>query len=213
MIPNLSLMRRIPLSVTPYGSGTNIHDWDTLWPMTIMWDLVTILDVPLRFHRINFIVEPLTLSPDPFVIRYFVCPRFDRRYPIPSSSSLLTNIFTRPVILQPRDLVTRLQTLWCNITEWAQSTYPSLGWTNPVLIYFILLNISTSEYPRCTFMVTLLRCNGWYTQSTLIDSDYILSLRSKDRVTTLLSYRNVELCDWITLQHFRCVCVSIISFS
>ena len=34
------------------------------------------------------------------------------------------------------------------------------------------------------------------------DSNYIGSLRSKDRVTTLSSYRNVELYDWITSQYF-----------
>src|ERR1041384_7863488 len=81
--------------------------------MTIMWDLVTILDVPLRFHRINFIVEPLTLSPDPFVIRYFVCPMFDRRYPIYLlHSRYRQTCLLVPVILQPRDLVTRLRKLY-----------------------------------------------------------------------------------------------------
>ena len=68
---------------------------------------------PLRFQRINFIVEPLTLSPDPFVIRYFVCPRFDHRYPIYlvhpryQQTCLLVS-----VILQPRDLVTWLRNLY-----------------------------------------------------------------------------------------------------
>ena len=145
----------------------NRHDRDTLWSMTIRWDLVTVLDGPRASIELISSFEPLTLSPNPLSLWYFVCPRFDHRYPIISSSSLPTNIFTRPVILQPRDLVTCLQAIWCNITEWAQSTYPSLGWTNPVLIYFILLNISTLKYPRCTFMVSLLRCNGWYTQSIL----------------------------------------------
>ena len=76
-----------------------------------MWDLVTILDGPCASIELTSSFELLMLSPDPFVTRYFVCPRFDHRYPIPSSSSLLKNIFTRPVILQPYDLVTRLQTL------------------------------------------------------------------------------------------------------
>ena len=50
--------------------------------------------------------------PVPFVLWYFACPRFDHRYPIylvrPRSqhTSLLV-----PVLLQLRDLVTRLQTL------------------------------------------------------------------------------------------------------
>ena len=186
MIPNLSLLRRIPLSVTPYGSGQQqtwsrhslINDHHVGSGYNPWW--------PLCFHRINFIVEPLTLSHDPFVTRYFVCPRFDRRYPIPSSSLSPTNIFTRSCdITTPWPSHTLAQALWCNITEWAQSTYPSLGWTNPALIYFILLNISTSEYPRCTFMVTLLWCNGWYTQSILVDSNYVWSSRLKDLVTTL----------------------------
>ena len=77
--------------------------------MTIMWDLVTIRDDPCASIELTSSFEPLTLSPDPFVTRYFVCPRFDRWYPIPSSSTLLTNIFTRSVILQPRDLVTHLR--------------------------------------------------------------------------------------------------------
>ena len=154
--------------------------------MTIIWDLVTILDGPCASIELTSLFEQLTLSPDPFVTRYFVCPRFHRQYPIPSSSSSPTNIFTRSRdIATPWPSHTFAQTLWCNITEWAQSTYPSHGWTNPVLIYFILLNISTSEYPRCTFMVTLLWCNGWYTQSILIDSNYVWSLWSKDLVTTL----------------------------
>ena len=110
VIPNLSLMRRIPLSVIPYGSGqqqtwsrhslTNDHHvgsgYNPWWP--------------LCFHRINFIacwtVNDKTWS---FVLRYFVCTRFDHRYPIPSSSSSPTNIFTRLCLLHLCDLVTGLQ--------------------------------------------------------------------------------------------------------
>ena len=143
----------------------NRHDRDILWPMTIMWDLVTVLDGPCATIELTSSFEPITLSPDPFVTRYFVCPRFDRRYPIPSSSSLLTNIFTHPVILQPRDLVTCLQILWCNVTEWAQSTYPSLGWTNPALIH--TPQHIPLDYLSYTCMVTLLRCDGGCNQRIL----------------------------------------------
>ena len=34
----------------------------------------------------------------PFVRRYVTCPRFDRRYPIPSSISLPASLFTRSVM-------------------------------------------------------------------------------------------------------------------
>src|SRR4051812_6740575 len=80
--------------------------------MIIVWDLITILDGPCASIELTSSFEPLTLSLDPFVLRYFVCPRFDRRYPIPSSSSLMINMFTRSVILQPRDLVTHLHKLY-----------------------------------------------------------------------------------------------------
>ena len=133
MITNLSLMHRLPLSVTPSSLGQQqtwsrnslINEHHAGSGYNPWW--------PLCFHRINFIVEPLTLSHDPFVIRYFVCPRFDRRYPIPSSSSLLTNIFYSSfniTTLWPSH--TLAQALWCNIIEWVQSTYLSLGWTNLV---------------------------------------------------------------------------------
>ena len=80
--------------------------------MTIMWDLVTILDGPCASIELTSSFEPLTLSPDPFVIRYFVCLRFDRRYPIYLvHPRLRQTCLLVPVILQPYDLVTRLQTL------------------------------------------------------------------------------------------------------
>ena len=47
----------------------------------------------------------------PFVNRYVTCPRFDRRYPIPSSISLPASLFTRYVIhhLVTNSLVVCLQ--------------------------------------------------------------------------------------------------------
>ena len=171
--------------------------------MTIMWGPVTILDGPCASS-----FEPLTLSHDPFVTRYFVCPRFDRRYPIPSSSSLLTNIFTRPVILQPRDLVTWLRNLYDVISPSGprvpirhsdgQIPFWSISYSSTYLLQNTQYALLWLPYYGVT-VDTLKASSG--------DSDYIWSLRSKDRVTTLLSYRNVDLCDWITLQHLRWVCV------
>ena len=84
---------------------------------------------------------------------------------IPSSPSLPTNMFTRSVILHPRDLVTCLQAIWRNLTEWAQSTYPSRGWTNPALDH--TPQRIPLEYLSCTFIVTMLLCDGWCNQSIL----------------------------------------------
>ena len=152
--------------------------------------------------------KPLTMRRNPFVLRYFVCPRFDRRHPTYRVQiSFTKNKFTRPWSLHPFWPSHLLASYWCNITEWAQSTYPSLGWTYHVLIYFILLNMSTSEYPRYSFMVTTFQCNGDVIQSILIDNNSIWSSRYKDEATMLLSHRNAELCDWITSQCFRWVCV------
>ena len=77
----------------------NRHDRDTLWSMTIMWNLVTILDGPCAFIELTSSFEPLTLSPDPFVTRYFVCPRFDLRYPY-----TLFNLITDKHIYSFRDV-------------------------------------------------------------------------------------------------------------
>ena len=61
----------------------------------------------------NFIVVgSVNRVPVPFVLWYFACPRFYRRYTIylvrPRSKQTTLLV---PVILQLRDLVTRLQTL------------------------------------------------------------------------------------------------------
>jgi hypothetical protein len=163
VIPNQSLLRRVPLSVTPYGPGNSRHDRDNShWSMTNQLDLVTILDSPCAsIEWTSIAVGSVNRVPVPFVLWYFACPRFDHRYPIylvhPRSqqTSLLV-----PVILQLRDLVTRLQTLWCNITEWAQSTYPSHGWTNPALIYLHTHQPSISEYPKCTVIASIFQSGG-----------------------------------------------------
>src|ERR1041385_679382 len=107
MIPNQSLLRRIPLSVTPYGSGNSRHD-QTLsdqYPACRIW--LQSLMSPCASIELASSFEPLTLSPDPFVIRYFVCPRFDHRYPIYLvHSRYRQTCLLVPVILQPCDLVT-----------------------------------------------------------------------------------------------------------
>ena len=43
--------------------------------MTIMWDLVTILDGPCASIELTSLFEPLTLSPNPFVATVFMFVR------------------------------------------------------------------------------------------------------------------------------------------
>ena len=169
--------------------------------MTIMWDLVTILDGPYASIELTSSFEPLALSPNPFVTRYFVCPRFDRRYHIPSSSLLPKNIFTRPVILQPRDLVTRLRKLYDVISP----SGPKVPIRHPdgqIPLWSILLNIFLWNTQYAPLWLPCYGVTVDTIKASSGDSNYIWSLRSKDRDTTLPSYRNVELCDWITLQYF-----------
>ena len=68
--------------------------------------------------------------------RYVTCPRFDRRYPIPSSISLPASLFTRSIMhhLVTNSLVTLLARLilMC-ITRGPRDTSPILGVTNPNL--------------------------------------------------------------------------------
>src|SRR3954466_7476481 len=106
--------------------------------------------------------EPLTLSPDPFVIRYFVFPRFDRQYPIYLVHSLYRQTcLLVPVILQPRDLVTRLRKLYDAISpSGPRVPIRHSDGQIPFRSICILINISTSEYPRYTFMVTMFQFNG-----------------------------------------------------
>ena len=64
--------------------------------------------------------------------RYVTCPRFDRRYPIPSSISLPASLFTRSVMLHPASnlLVTLLARLIVmSITERVQR-YLSDTWSD-----------------------------------------------------------------------------------
>ena len=89
---------------------------------------------PLCFHEFNFIVWTFNAE------NWSLCcysTLFVRGsivgILIPSSPSLPTNIFTHSVMLHPRDLVTFLQAIWRNLTEWAQSTFPSRERINPDL--------------------------------------------------------------------------------
>ena len=106
-------MRRIPLSVTPYGPGKSRHVQDTFLINDHRSDLVTILDAPaLPSNETSSLLDRFNVENYPFVLWYFACPRFDHRYPIYlvncryGQTCLLV-----PVILQPHDLVTCLQTL------------------------------------------------------------------------------------------------------
>ena len=68
--------------------------------------------------------------------RYVTCPRFDRRYPLPSSISLPASLFTHSVIhhLVTNSLVVFLQGLyWCALPRGPRDTSPTIGVTNPNL--------------------------------------------------------------------------------
>jgi hypothetical protein len=124
-----------------------------------------IRDDPCVFTWRTFVIEPQMLMSYSFCL----CDTCNIRglivgISIPSSISLPTLPFTRSVIFHPRDLVTCCNIGW-NLTEWAQSIFPSRERKNPAL------DVYTSTYsignPRDTFSVTLLRCDGWYNQSFL----------------------------------------------
>src|SRR3954464_14849502 len=53
------------------------------------------------FYEDLYRSDRITTYVVPFVHRYVTCPRFDRRYPIPSSISLPASLFTRSVIHHP----------------------------------------------------------------------------------------------------------------
>jgi hypothetical protein len=124
-----------------------------------------IRDDPCVFTRMTFVVEPQTSMSyshcfsDTCNIRDLIVG-----ISIPSSISLPILPFTRSVIFHPRDLVTCCNIGW-NLTEWAQSIFPSRGWIN------VALDAYASTYSignrRDTFLVTLLRCDGWCNQSFL----------------------------------------------
>jgi hypothetical protein len=75
-------------------------------------------------------------------------------------------IFTCSVIWNPGDLVTCLQAVSMQYhREGPEYISPSSGWTNPTLDPWSSTN--TFGVPKSTFIVTLLRCDIWYHQSTL----------------------------------------------
>src|SRR3954462_6624698 len=68
--------------------------------------------------------------------RYVTYPRFDRRYPIPSSVSVPVSLFTRSVIhhLTTNILDARLARLMCcALRRGPRKTSPTIGVTNPNL--------------------------------------------------------------------------------
>jgi hypothetical protein len=95
------------------------------------------------------------------------CPRSDHLVStIPSSISFPTSLFTRYVIMHSRDLVACLQALSMQYhREGPVNIFPSSGWTNPTLDLWASTN--TFIVPKSTFIITLLRCDVWYHQSTL----------------------------------------------
>jgi hypothetical protein len=85
---------------------------------------------------------------------------------IPSSFSFLTSLFTRSMIMHSRDLVTCLQAVSMQYhREGLENIFSSSGWTNPTLDPWASTN--TFIVPKSTFIITLLRCDVWYHQSTL----------------------------------------------
>src|SRR3954464_4386579 len=56
---------------------------------------------PTYSTKIFYRSDRITTYVVPFVHRYVTCPRFDHRYPIPSSISLPASLFTRFVIHHP----------------------------------------------------------------------------------------------------------------
>jgi hypothetical protein len=124
-----------------------------------------IRDDPCVFTQRIFVIE-LQMSMSYFFCFYDTCNIRDLivGISIPSSILLPTLSFTRSVIFHPHDLVTCCNIGW-NLTEWAQSIFPSRGRTNPALdVYASTYSIGN---PRDTFSVTLLRCDGWCNQSFL----------------------------------------------
>jgi hypothetical protein len=102
----------------------------------------------------------------PFVSRYRIRPRSDYRYlHIGFLPCYRRTLFYSFVSLWPRDLVTHLQGYCHNSTEWAQRVSILYGRTNPALDQSP--HLLPFRYPRHTFMIAHLRCNGWCTQSTL----------------------------------------------
>ena len=75
----------IHMTETPLQSITNSGTW-----MLIL--------APTYSTKIFIDRTIMTAYVIPFVCRYVTCPRFDRRYPIPSSISLPVSLFTRSVI-------------------------------------------------------------------------------------------------------------------
>jgi hypothetical protein len=126
--------RHIPLSVTPYGSRNTLDMIEsTLWSMTtigsrkLCWSLCILRNSSLiRKRRISFVLSCDTRS----------YPRSDHRYHYMSISCSPSSdkSFNSSVILHPpwpsHTLASFIDAI---VTEWAQSIYPSRGWTNPTL--------------------------------------------------------------------------------
>ena len=109
------------------------------WPSCGIW-LQSLM--ALCFHRINFIVW--TVNVESWSLCHAVLCLSEVWSLVSYTYFILVtdkHIYSS-LVLHLCDLITCLQAVWCNITEWAQSTYPSLGWTNPALI-----DTYSSTYP------------------------------------------------------------------
>jgi hypothetical protein len=108
------------------------------------------------------------------------CLRSDHSvWTIPSSISFSTSLFTHSVIMHSRDLVTCLQAVSMQYhREGPENIFPSSGWTNPTLDPWASTN--TFRVPKSTFTITLLWCDDWYHESTLLVSVINMISWSKD---------------------------------
>ena len=160
------------------------HDQDTFLIKDHRSDRVTILDVPYAsIEWTSSLLDPLMLSHVPFVLRYFVCPRFDRQYPIYLVLPRYQQTYLLvPVILQPRDLVTRLCKLYDAISP-SGPRVPIRHSDGQILLWSICILIN--HLFRNTQSAPLWPARWDTNQSLLIDDDYVWSLRSKDLVITL----------------------------
>jgi hypothetical protein len=88
-------------------------------------------------------------------------------------------LFTRSVIRLSCDLVTCLQAMSMQYhQDGLENIFPSSGWTNSTLDPWASTN--TFRVPKTTFIITLLQCDVWYHQSTLLVSVINMIPWSKD---------------------------------
>ena len=103
---------------------------------------------------------------------------------IPSSISLPASLFTRSVIHHPgtNSLVAMLARLkWCVLPRGPRDTSPTIGVTKPNL-ELCQPNMYLRKHLQSTFIITQLRCDVWYTQSTPTVSGSCTISWSKEKI-------------------------------